>query len=62
MSCGTPFTVHFATTFTTLGFRKKKKIYNFLIRSLRHNHVKKKQNFVSALRLRHHDHEKNWLH
>ena len=23
MSCGTPFIVHFATTFTTLGFRKK---------------------------------------
>ena len=52
------FTVHFAATFTTLGFRKKNIFYNFLLHSLRHGHVKKKQNLISALRSRRHDHEK----
>ena len=41
MSCGTPFTVHFATTFTILGFRKKKYFYNFLLCPLRHGHAKR---------------------
>ena len=39
-------------------FQKKKSFYNFLLRSLRHGYVKKKQNFISALRSRRHDHEK----
>ena len=37
---------------------EKKSVYNFLLRSLRDSHVKKKQNFISALRSRRHDHEK----
>ena len=41
---------------------EKKYSYNFPRRSLRHGHVKKKQNFISMLRPRRHDHEKNCLH
>ena len=37
---------------------EKKPFNNFLLRSLRPGHVKKKQNFISALRSRSHDHEK----
>ena len=33
-------------------FYRKKTFYNFLLHSLRHGHVKKKQNFVSMLRSR----------
>ena len=43
-------------------FQKKKYFYNFLLCSLRHGYVKKKQNFISALRPRRHDHEKNCLY
>ena len=56
--CGTPFTVHFATTFTVLGLRKR----NLFIIFYYVHYVmvmSKKQNFISALRSRRQDHEKN---
>ena len=57
-SCGTPFTVHFATTFTILGFRKRNL---FIIFYYVHYAMvmSKKQNLISALPSRRQDHEKN---
>ena len=57
-SCGTPFTVHFATTFTILGFRKRNL---FIIFYYVHYAMvmSKKQNLISALLSRRQDHEKN---
>lgn len=54
------FTFHFTTTFTTLGFRKKN-IFNFLHRSLRHVLAEKKTNFISPLCSRRDDHEKGYF-
>ena len=54
------FTFDFTTIFTTLGFRKKI-IFNFLHRSLRHVLAGKKTNFISPLCSRGDDHEKDFF-
>ena len=58
MLCDTPFTFHFATTFT-LGIRKKTNSFNKIFYDVHYAMViLKKQNFISALGSRCHDHEK----